>query len=1144
MEDPYLSTVDKLLAKQVFDKYTLPIISILHNRESTQLNLSRFKTNDTYNTGSFKEDVVSDEYGVAIAEGKVEGKSEQSKAEILNHEILHALFISILGKNAPKNAYSKEISNITKLHRKVNKKANASWFGEDETAQLQYDNVFKHKNNRKNLVEFSIYMITNATFRNNVDKYIGDVKTTNNLGLGIDSSKSAVYKAYNFVEDLFFKVLNMFKHSKTKDKPSKVVEELTDKLLQAEKKEVGKSFGNRVSDLFSYLDAYLGRATKPDKYILPLVAKSSKDGISAKFDKVKGDLSEKLKVKDISDVSELGAFLHSTMKTPEKVLQYVEHFVKSTSILSTNKTGYIRKVVKSILSPNDSKELEVSIGADEKLNNLLVEYDIGALWKIPAIDFKRLVSIIKDNNKSRDVTKDLLVRRLMLVLQTGNNEDIGITQIEETVKLIVNSFENNKEGTDKKTNGIINATKGINDLLYRAGLSELVLDKSNSKAYTLLLDYLDALATVEVLNRTKQKTLDKLVDVSTEYKDSSVNILNHMYSILNHTDSDLVTYRSLKPKGKYRDLEDETESIMAIHKTGKGKLTAKLPPVHKLVHTVKLPNGEGSIKYYKVKTSPLNTMHQGSLGYIDNSIFSDPSITPKDGSKLVSSILEDDYLGQFLLPVSSRNSTEIKMVIPTFLSRKHLDIDNRASARLGHIIGRIEEEQDATKLNIDLLGIMEKDFSKNYRKNPQDFVFVSRGSRNSDLRKYYNLLPTKFHKELTKNKYTLAQPGGIWVRKDTLRYNFGSVGIGVSEVLSSYGVTNEVVHKVVVAVEKGLADLARFMKLEIAGKLFEVIAGNFISNVLLETLKSRNPFEVIKYTIEGMKYHYLLNKDNNDLIEAKAKLDTLENKSTESSTDAKYIAIRREYNSLLKKISKIETSIKNSPVNYLHEAGFNSALKEDITSEESLFMSSAIKTLRKKTPKALYAIGEQLYMGGKTDLGKVFSNLVSASDFGSRYATDQLDAKYFKSEVRKDFKAIMKVNKVKGDTLLFKEYYTARLAVFEKERKVNLAKQHIIYGESGGKFLTAMDTLGPGAFYKFKQRINQVLIERYRDKPASAFIVGAFLAYVDSLGSMGDLLERPEESFSDFFSNMQSGPTDNVAVVVSPPLLTLLGITK
>ena len=38
---------------------------------------------------------------------------------------------------------------------------------------------------------------------------------------------------------------------------------------------------------------------------------------------------------------------------------------------------------------------------------------------------------------------------------------------------------------------------------------------------------------------------------------------------------------------------------------------------------------------------------------------------------------------------------------------------------------------------------------------------------------------------------------------------------------------------------------------------------------------------------------------------------------------------------------------------------------------------------------------------------------------------------------------------------------------------MKLAKQHIIYGESGGKFLTAMDTLGPGAFYKFKQRINQ-----------------------------------------------------------------------
>ena len=1140
MEDPTLSTVDKLLARQVFDKYVLPLITVLHAKEFTSLNLTRVKLNEGPTSGHFVGDSGTDEYNVIVGEGT----TEQSKAEVLNHELLHALFLAIIGSDAVDNVYSKEVKNIEKLHRKVARKATTSWFGDGDTAILQYDNVFKHKDPTKNLVEFSIYMMTNAIFRDNVNKHIGEVRTTNNQGLGIDGSKSTVYKAYNFIENLFFKILNMFKQSKTKDKPSKIIEALATKLLKAEKKEVSKSFASRVSELFSYMDAYVGRGTKPEKYVLPLISPQAKSMFVEKANKIKDGVTKNFDVEGLSDVSELGAFLHSTMKTPEKVLKYVEHFVKATSVLSTNKTGYIRKVVKSILSPNDSKKLVVGIGADEKLNNLLVEYDAAALWKIPEINFRRVMAIISNKHNNREIMKELLVGRMMLILQTGTKEDIGITQIEDIVTLITNAFDNNKKGTRKKTKGIINATKGINDLLYRAGLAPIVLNKENKKAYTTLLDYLDALATIEVLDRANQGTLDSLVDTALEYEDSSVNILNHMYNILNHTDSDLITYRSLKPKGKYRDLEDETESIMAVHRNKKGKITTKLPPIHKLIHTVSLPNGEGKLEYYKVKTSPLNTMHQGSLGYIDNSIFRDPSITAKDESALVDEILKDDYLGQFLLPVTGKEKTDIKMVIPSFLSRKHLDVDNRASARLGHIIGRIEEEKDATELNLDLLDIMEEDFTKNYSKNPEDFIFVSKGSRNSDLRKYYNLLPTKFHIALKKKKYNLAQTGGLWVRKNTLRYNFGSVGIGLSEVLTSYGITKEVVHKVIVTVEKALADLARFMKLEVAGKIWAVIGGNFISNVLLETLKGRNPVEVIRYTIEGMKYHYLLNKDLNSLIEVKESLDTMENKIVAEPTTTTDRRLRREYRALLKRRDKIEQAIKDSPVYYLHEAGFNSALKEDITSEESLYMSKNIKALRKKTPKALYQLGEQLYMGSKTDIGKVFSNLVSASDFGSRYATDQLDAKYFKAEVRKDFKALMKVNKVEGSTRLFKEYYTNRLQIFERERKVNLAKQHIIYGENGGKFLTAMDTLGPGAFYKFKQRINQVLIERYRDKPVSALIVGIFLAYVDSLGAMGNLLERPEESFSDFFSKMESMPTDMFGIVVSPPLLALLGITK
>ena len=1142
MHDPELTLVDSVLAREVFDKYVLPLIKVLHKKDFTRLNLTRVELKDVFTSGKFVEHKDTEEYSVIIGEGK----SEQSKAEVLNHEILHALFLSILGKSAPNNAFSKDISNLKKLYRKVKHKANKSWFGEGESTIHQYDNVFKNKEEEKNLVEFAIYMLSSATFRASVDHHIGEIRTSNRIGLKIDGSKSKVYKAYNFIEDLFFKILDLFKNSSSnkKDMPSKIVDDLASKLMEIEKKEVSKSFRNKTLDLFAYLDAYAGRIVNPKKYVMPLISKSSKNIITSKFESAKKEVSKNLKLEELSDVSELGAFLHSTMKTPEKVLQYVEHFVKATSVLSTNKTGYIRKVVKSILSPEGSKGIDVKIAEDEKLNNLLIEYDIGALWKIPAINFKKLIDIVKNKHSNRAIIRTMLTEKLLAVLDVGTNEDIGIKEIETAVKLIVNAFDNNKEGTNKKTKGIINATKGIDDLLYRAGLKEVILDKQHNKTYRLMLDYLDALTTIEILERSSQTKLDKLVNTAVTYEDSSVNILNHLYSILNHTDSDLVTYRSLKPKGKYRDLSDETESVMVVHRNKSGKLITKLPPVNELVHKIKLPNGEGSIEYYKVKTSPLNTMHQGSLGYIDNSIFSDPSMVPKDVSKLVDEILKDDYLSQYLLPVTGKSKTEIKMVIPSFLSRKHTDVDNRASARLGHIIGRIEEEKDATKLNLDLLDIMEEDFSKNYSKHPGDFVFVSSGSRNSDLRKYYNLLPTRFHTALVKGKHSLAQTGGIWVRKDTLRYNFGSVGIGLSEVLSSYGITNETVHKVIVLVEKGLADLARFMKLEIAGKLFEVIAGNFISNVLLEALKLRNPVEIIKLTIEGMKYHYLLNNDINKLIEVKANLHTLENKIVADPKTIKDRKNKKEYTRLLVQRNKLEKTIEDSPVHYLHKAGFNSALKEDITSEEALFMSKNIKALRKKTPKALYKLGEQLYMGGKTDIGKIFSNLVSASDFGSRYATDQLDAKYFKSEVRRDFKAIMKVNDTEGNPRLFKEYYTTRLAMFEKERNVKLAKQHIIYGESGGKFLTAMDTLGPGAFYKFKQRINQVLIDRYMDKPASALIVGVFLAYVDSLGTMGNMLERPEESFSDFFSNMESYPVDNLGIVISPPLLALMGITK
>ena len=160
---------------------------------------------------------------------------------------------------------------------------------------------------------------------------------------------------------------------------------------------------------------------------------------------------------------------------------------------------------------------------------------------------------------------------------------------------------------------------------------------------------------------------------------------------------------------------------------------------------------------------------------------------------------------------------------------------------------------------------------------------------------------------------------GMWVRKSVLRLNFGGQGKSIIDLLQTYGVDNRTLNRIIRGVEKGILTISRAFKLEIVGKTYDVLMGNIVSNVLLETLKGRNPIEVMKVMFEGMVEIDKLNTQKKIMADLTLQL--------ESSIDSK------EKYRLIRKITKVEKVIDASPVKYLDDAGFNSSFVEDIISK-------------------------------------------------------------------------------------------------------------------------------------------------------------------------------------------------------------------
>ena len=1044
---------------------------------------------------------------------------DSSTAEVFVHEVIHPITKMLFHSKRVKHFYQKELRQIDNLFVEVRSRINnenyQDWFGKGDLAKAQYEYVFKESKGSK---EFVNYLLSNHIFGNKVDMELGPIR--DNL-LDMPEKGGIV----NAVLTILAKIINSIMGKKEKFATDLVTELILDVngVNIKNKKVVGKTM-TRTFDFLKTLDYQMKYAKMDGRF------KKIKE--AAATWRLIGDNVPRLS-EQLADSSDFRILLADLLPSGTKDIPYVDHKIHS-SIIANDREDAITQVMRKILNPTGKGRNLVNNSDDTLLKEIVVDLDLQALYEIKGITVDNIMEMMLDEEVLTKYENDLLAQI----------EDVYVFNEEEKVDIMRSTKDlatgmlyrkmNIGTGKDYVHINAYNIAK-----LHAYGKSSTASDSGIAELESLV----DALATVYTLQGIPKSTKTGYATFMKEFKDVSKAILEVNNGIVKMGRENTAENRERAIKGYYTPVKEDSQYIIPIVDNIHNNITSD----YKLVHQVKV-NNKVTVSYYKVNRSVLQNRLQGAIGTIEydatvtNSVL--VGLSKIERTSAIRAIQRMDTAGKqesFIFLYNNKGEVrDIALRVPETLEQENLTIDNRASVTLAHAEGRYVESESTKRENDKWLDIANNDYLSNFYTNRDDFIWVGRDSLDKDLKSHYNILTDRMKNSIDKLAMSAGSKEGMWVRKSVIRLNFGGDGKSMIDILAKYDINNKDINKVVRAIEKGLLEIGKTFKLEIVGKTFDVIRDNIVSNVLLEMLKGRDPIEIIKYTMEGIVEIIKLNEAKKELIGLE-----LEARETRNLAQASAIA---------DKILKVNKKIDKSPVKYLDDLGFNSSFAEDVVDKDSTYMSKLEQDLYDKLDsnpalRAAKSAFDVLYINKGTKLNTALGTLFSTSDFASRYATDQLDQKYFEHDLKLEFgvwfskKDGSEGYSAKDKMLAYKGFRAKRVKEFQETRWKGLLEQHIDYSLKAGDLLTALDRLSVLPFFKFKQRIGKVLWKRYKDNPATAAVIGSFLAYLDQAQTFGDF-ERAEESFFQFLSNTSGSPINHILNIMSPALLDNLGITS
>ena len=1044
---------------------------------------------------------------------------DTSAAEAFVHEIIHPITKVLFHSRRVKHFWKKEKQQIDKLYNLAKSKVNdgnyKEWFGDGDIAKEQYEYVFKNPKGN-GTKEFVNYALSNFTFGNKLDSELGPI--SNKL---IENIKEGGF--VNGILNIMINVLNKVMGRKEKFATDTLMEILlhVNGVNIANKKGAGKIM-QKTFDFLKTMDFKMRYARTPGRLGK---LQTYAQGWRYLGGEVPG-LAEKLQ-----DSTDFRILLADLLPSGTKDVKYVDHKIK-TSEIANKREDAIKEVMRKILNPTGKGKNRINNSDDKLLREILVDLDLGALYNIPGIKAETMVEMFNNDSMIEQTEQELLETIENLYAFDATEKAALIADVKDLARGVLHRKLNIGTGTDYIHINAFNIAK-----LHAYAKTKLASD-ATIRDLEVQIDALASLYTIQGVPNHIRKGYGEFLSEFTGVGTSILEVASSLQTTRRNTVNE---YRERDIKGAYTPVKEDAQYIIPIV----NNIHTKIPENYQLVHEITVdPNL--TVSYYKVIRSVLQNRIQGAIGTIEyeastaNSALLHLNKTQKVRMiKKIQALNVPNKQESFIFIYDKAGKVkDVALRVPETLEQENLTIDNRASVTLAHAEGRAVESKVTQEMNDEWLEIANTDYQENFLKNKSDFVWVGKNVRDKGLQSHYKILTDRMKANIRKSDLSAGSLEGMWVRKSSLRLNFGGDGKSMVDVLAKYNISNRDINKTIRLTEKGLLQIGKTFKLEIVGKTFDVIRDNIVSNVLLEMLKGRNPVEVIKYTMEGIVEIIKLN-------EAKKELLGLELKRNQTRTLAESEVLRKD-------IAKIQKKIDESPVKYLDDLGFNSSFAEDVVDKDSTYMSEFEQKMYDKldsTPifRGAKATFDVLYINKGTKLNSALGTLFSVSDFASRYATDQLDQQYFEHDTEIEFEQYFKGRdgyegySRRDKNIMYKAFKNKRMVEFQETRWKDLLEQHIDYSLKAGDLLTSLDRLSVLPFFKFKQRIGKVLWKRYRDNPASAMVIGSFLAYLDQAQTFGDF-ERAEESFFQLLSNTSGSPINHILNIMSPALLDNLGI--
>lgn len=397
---------------------------------------------------------------------------------------------------------------------------------------------------------------------------------------------------------------------------------------------------------------------------------------------------------------------------------------------------------------------------------------------------------------------------------------------------------------------------------------------------------------------------------------------------------------------------------------------------------------------------------------------------------------------------------------------------------MGSLSGQLVDRQTGPEHNHEVVQALKDVHTADYAKRPSAYLTVGPRSEDPKLREAYRMLPVETRQDIKE----IWGDEGMQVRDDVVNLMFGYRKYSLGDMMKKADYQRNTGERAATWFFKGLLGDKAGARIHRFEDVLKTISGEIKDNLVVKNLKtlsgnvSSNATQLVwhgvdpkaiagdhKKAVEGAITY---RRDNTELQEAQERKGTGYTKM-------------RDGTNLDQRISELKDSLARNPSTRLIESGMLPTIVEDIDMINDPF-SYQSKTLDRvdkyvsKTPKAIRAVGKQVYMTHDTASYKVLSQATQLSDYAARYT-------------------------------LYQHVTTRKQNPLSHEDAMDLVMDAFVnYDIPTPKAIQYLNDVGVLRFTKYYLRIQRVIMSLFRDKPMRGL---AILAAGNYLGNVQTLMD-------------------------------------